>query len=830
MAHSVSTPRARRGLLRGVSVLALVGLFTLLLAPLASADQIYNTLDGTADPTLEQIVLSIVDGGATIQVNPTNGDGKNGCNLTSSTTLTVSVTSSDNSVATVSPSSLTFGSCGDVKTVTVTPHNTGTATVSFAQTANTTGATFTFDAAAFRVLVDNVSPTISITTPADGATYTQGDTVPAAYSCADTGGSGLASCTGNVANGAAIDTAAVGPHSFTVNAADNAGNTNGATVNYTVQAPAPTDSTAPVITPDVTGTLGDNGWYTSDVTLTWEITDNESDYTVTDGCENQNITADQNETTYYCSASSDGGSTGPVSVSIKRDGNAPVNISGAPNRGPDHSGWYNAPVLVVFTGEDAFSGVDHCTEETYGDEVADVDGTGRTVDGRCKDNAGNWSDPVPSSTFDYDATAPTGVGGAPNRPADHNGWYNHAVTVEFTGNGGPSGIDSCTSTSYSEPDSTNASVNGSCTDVAGNTGAQVASTGFKYDATAPTISGSAAPAPNGNGWNNTDVDVSFTCNDNLSGVASCGPNQTLNGDGAGQSAIGNAVDNAGNSASDTVSGINIDKTAPGITLVSRLPAANGNGWNNANVTVTWNCSDGGSGVVDATATDTVSTEGENQTAEGTCEDLAGNTVSDTQTGISIDKTNPSVSLVGGPANGASYYFGSVPAAPTCSASDAVSGLDGSCSVSGYSAAVGPQTVSASATDKAGNTNSASAGYTVLGWTLKGFYQPVDMNNVVNTVKAGSTVPLKFEVFAGSTELVSTSVVTSFGATEVSCTALTAGEDAIEMTTTGGTALRYDSTAGQFIQNWQTPKKVGACYRVTVKTQDNSTLVAFFKLK
>jgi hypothetical protein len=33
-------------------------------------------------------------------------------------------------------------------------------------------------------------------------------------------------------------------------------------------------------------------------------------------------------------------------------------------------------------------------------------------------------------------------------------------------------------------------------------------------------------------------------------------------------------------------------------------------------------------------------------------------------------------------------------------------------------------------------------------TLKGFYAPVDMgNSVVNTAKGGSTVPLKFEVFA-----------------------------------------------------------------------------------
>jgi hypothetical protein len=48
--------------------------------------------------------------------------------------------------------------------------------------------------------------------------------------------------------------------------------------------------------------------------------------------------------------------------------------------------------------------------------------------------------------------------------------------------------------------------------------------------------------------------------------------------------------------------------------------------------------------------------------------------------------------------------------------------------------------------------------------------------------------------------------------------------------TGGTSLRYDSTAGQFIQNWQTPKKPGTCYTTTMTTQDGSTISANFILK
>jgi hypothetical protein len=288
------------------------------------------------------------------------------------------------------------------------------------------------------------------------------------------------------------------------------------------------------------------------------------------------------------------------------------------------------------------------------------------------------------------------------------------------------------------------------------------------------------------------------------------------------------TDGGGLSDSDSATYSIIDTTDPIIAFVSRTPA-NANGWNNGDVTVNWSCSDTGSGVVNASVSQTVSAEGANQSATGTCQDNAGNTAIDTQTGINIDLTDPLVSLVGGPANGGSYYFGSVPAAPTCSANDALSGLDGSCSLSGYSTAVGSHTMTASGTDNAGNSASASASYTVNSWTLNGFYQPVDMNNVVNTVKGGSTVPLKFEVFAGPSELTATSVVQSFVQTRIVCDT-SATIDEIEVTTTGGTSLRYDATAGQFIQNWQTPRSPGACYRVTMTTQDGSALVAFFKLK
>jgi hypothetical protein len=90
-------------------------------------------------------------------------------------------------------------------------------------------------AVAHYTVVDVTAPQIALSTPSQGAVYDLGQQVAASYSCADEdGGSGVASCTGTVANGAAVDTSSVGDKSFTVNAADNAGNPASTTVTYTV--------------------------------------------------------------------------------------------------------------------------------------------------------------------------------------------------------------------------------------------------------------------------------------------------------------------------------------------------------------------------------------------------------------------------------------------------------------------------------------------------------------------------------------------------------------------------------------------------------------------
>lgn len=290
---------------------------------------------------------------------------------------------------------------------------------------------------------------------------------------------------------------------------------------------------------------------------------------------------------------------------------------------------------------------------------------------------------------------------------------------------------------------------------------------------------------------------------------------------------------AGDSASYSVTVVAAsDTTAPDISYTLDPAAPNGDaGWYTSDVKLDWTVADAESAISSSTGCEDLTISADQQATTYTCEATsAGGTESVTTVGIKLDATDPGVTWAGGPAEGGSYYFGSVPAAPTCEATDATSGPR-DCAVSGHSAAVGNHTLTAEAHDNAGNQGTETRSYTVLAWTLKGFYQPVDMN-ALNIVKSGSTVPLKFEVFAGSTELSDVTVVDTFKFGLVACDNF-AGDptDDIEQVTSGSTVLRYDTSGGQFVQNWQTPKgKAGLCYKVVMRTDDGSDLTANFKLK
>lgn len=105
-------------------------------------------------------------------------------------------------------------------------------------------------------------------------------------------------------------------------------------------------------------------------------------------------------------------------------------------------------------------------------------------------------------------------------------------------------------------------------------------------------------------------------------------------------------------------------------------------------------------------------------------------------------------------------------------------------------------------------------------TVTGFGQPVT-SSAINTVKAGSTVPLKFEVFTGATELIDPKVA-SATVTPVTCdTGASAG---------AATALSVTYIDGHFQADWKTPKLPGTCYKAAGTANDGTSVTAQFALR
>lgn len=329
-----------------------------------------------------------------------------------------------------------------------------------------------------------------------------------------------------------------GSHSFQARAQDAAGNLDATPASFfwTI------DTSAPEITPNVAGTMGANDWYVSNVDVTWSVSDPESGIASSTGCSASTLTTDTASTTLTCSATNGVGLSSSVSVTLKLDKSGPSASLAVIAGTPGSNGWYVSDVTVDTDGSDNVSAPVTCGA----DQVITAEGT-TLVSGSCTNDAGLSTDAAPLSVM-IDKSVPSNVIGNAARTPDSNGWYNHAVTMSFTGQDAVSGIASCSSATYSGPDSASAAVSGSCTDLAGNSAN--GSFSLKYDATAPVLNPGVSPNPvvlNGS------ATASANATDNLSGVAlqSCSPVMTSSL--GSQNVNCTASDFAGNSASASAS-------------------------------------------------------------------------------------------------------------------------------------------------------------------------------------------------------------------------------------------------------------------------------------
>jgi len=427
-------------------------------------------------------------------------------------------------------------------------------------------------------------------------------------------------------------TRADGAHSATGTAID--WGDNGATSSATV---LKIDTVAPGLSVAHSPAPNANGWNNGDVTATWMCSDATSGVVScpapsTIAGEGVDLTATQ---TIVDGA---GNPKTTTTLPVKIDRTAPVTTASAP------SGWSTSDA-VTLTASDALSGVaatkymvDGSAPQT-GTQLQIPEGV-HQVEFWSEDNAGN-AESHHVVTVKVDRSAPSIVH-ALSPAANAAAWNRVATTVTFTCSDSVSAIAFCTPPSTHSTDGAGQIVDGTATDLAGNSAQDFAI--VNLDQVPPEIGADRTPIGNVYNWNNTPVTVTYSCSDELSGIASCPAAQTF-GEGAAQTASGTARDVASNDATTTIPGINVDLQVPTVTAVVS-PAPNGAGWYKASVTVHWTCTDNLSGIVLCPSDVVVDDEGLGLTvSSGIVFDRAGNSVTATVS-VNIDRTPPLLTYEG----------------------------------------------------------------------------------------------------------------------------------------------------------------------------------------
>jgi hypothetical protein len=166
------------------------------------------------------------------------------------------------------------------------------------------------------------------------------------------------------------------------------------------------------------------------------------------------------------------------------------------------------------------------------------------------------------------------------------------------------------------------------------------------------------------------------------------------------------------------------------------------------------------------------------------------------------------------------------------ASDNCSGASISCTpASGSTFPIGVTTVNCTAVDASAYSSDTICSFTVtVQYTFTGFFQPVDNPPTTNIVKAGQSVPLKFQLTCGGNFISDLLAVYSVQSINVICGGDVDG-DPIPADDSGSSGLHYDFVANQFVYSWKTQKQwANTCRRFILTLRDGSTHEAYFQFK
>lgn len=253
-----------------------------------------------------------------------------------------------------------------------------------------------------------------------------------------------------------------------------------------------------------------------------------------------------------------------------------------------------------------------------------------------------------------------------------------------------------------------------------------------------------------------------------------------------------------------------------------------NGWYVSDVSVSWTIDNNGFLPISQSGCEATAISADMAGTTLLCTaDSSGGSASTSVT-LMRDATPPVVSVTG-VEEGAVYPPGSVHAAG-CNTQDALSGV---ATPAVLSVTGGPSTFTATcsgAQDFAGNTASASVTYQVLnGFSFNGFFPPVENPPVVNRVKAGQAIPLKFslggdfglDIFADGFP----------ASVEVACDSGDPISDIAAIDGPGQSGLSYDPDADRYTFVWKSEKGwADQCRLLVLRLSDGSEQTATFKFK
>ena len=420
----------------------------------------------------------------------------------------------------------------------------------------------------------------------------------------------------------------------------------------------------------------------------------------------------------------------------------------------------------------------------------------------------------------FEATAPL----TPLTAAD----YGNATATDAVG------VDSLTNNAPASFPLGATSIVWTAVDAAGNSGTAT-STVTVLDRTPPTI------APHGNmvaeatGPGGASVGyVRPATSDLVDGpaIATCAPASGHTFSLGTHTVTCNAADGAGNAAAPTSFSVTVqDTTKPVIgSHGDEVREATGPGGASVSYTApaTFDAVDVALGATCLPASGTTFALG-THTVTCNASDASGNAATATTFTVTVRDTTAPAITPHADVSATATSNSSAPVAYTDpTAQDLVDGARpvGCVPASGSSFPVGATTVTCSASDTRGN--SATRSFKVnVGYNFNGFFQPVD-NAVVNTVKAGSAIPVKFSL-GGNQGLAIFASNSPASVATAQCDG--AASDEVEVTVTAGnSSLSYDAGANQYNYVWKTEKNWVGCRQLRLTLKDGSVRTAMFKFR